>query len=90
MTEDEEEYLYKLQGRVLACEELQRRLINMVALLIGPSDPLKVIGQMEKATMAGLQNIERDIGDEADLIWSTMADHIRDRFGTAKAAVEGH
>ena len=86
MTDEEETYLYQMQGRILACEEMQRRLINLMALILNPSDPASQIAAIERGTMASLQNIEREIGENEDLIWDSMVASLRRQFTNARAA----
>lgn len=86
MTDEEETYLYQMQGRILACEEMQRRLINLMALILNPSDPASQVAAIERGTMSSLQNIEREIGENEDLIWDSMVASLRRQFTNARAA----
>jgi hypothetical protein len=88
MTDEEHEYVYTLQGRILATEILLRNLINLLAALTNPGDRTTQVAAMEKAIMSHLQTMERPVGDEADLVWQTMSDTLRRLFEEARRAAE--
>lgn len=75
---------HQLQGRILACEMMQARLLNLLATVFEPDDPASMLGVFERETMAGLQHIDVPIGPEADIVWGTAGEELRQRFAIAR------
>lgn len=81
---DEDAYHYKLQGRVLASEKLLVALLLHYAISVRPDDPVAAIDSLERGLKGGLQHAEFEPGEEADLIWETMAEALDVTIGNAR------
>lgn len=79
---------HELQGRILACEMMQARILNLLATAYEPESPLAMLDLFERETMAGLQHIEVDIGPEADIVWESAGDSLRLRFEIARGILQ--
>ena len=87
MTDEEVDHLYKLQGRILACEQLNRALLQLFAVSFSKDDPVTMLTQMEKTFMAGLQKMDRPVEEDSDLIWEAMGQSLRNTFAAARRAL---
>ena len=83
MTE-EETYLYKLQGRVLATEKLLVAFLLHYATSTRPDDPVSAINSLEKGLKGGLQHAEFEAGEATDIIWETMGEALEVTINNAR------
>lgn len=81
---------HELQGRVLACEMMQARILNLLATAYEPDNAISMLDLFERETMSGLQHIEVDIGPEADVVWEAAGSALRQRFAIARAILTGN
>ncbi|MER8394942.1 hypothetical protein NKH10_23990 [Mesorhizobium sp. M1340] len=74
----DEEYHASIQGRIIAIELLMRGLL--AAHITQQSEPLVTLSTTRQSFFATLQNLERPIDSEADLIWEKAADALEETF----------
>lgn len=85
MTDDEVDHLYKLQGRILACEQLNRALLQLFAASLDKDDPVEIL--TKKTFMAGLQKMDRPVEEDSDIIWEAMGESLRHTIAAARRAL---
>jgi hypothetical protein len=88
MDEEETEYVYKLQGRIMACEILNTKFLRIIAMMTNPADHLEGFDRVERIIMSGLQKFERPMSEESDLIWEAMSDAMRHTMEQARLGLE--
>jgi len=75
---------YELQGRVLACEIVQRGLLNLMACAYEPHDPVAMLALFERKLIEAMQHMEVPIGPEVDVVWSSAGAAVRQSFVVAR------
>jgi hypothetical protein len=75
-------FLNRLQGRIIALELLMDGvLMNLVRTT---ADPAATLAGVRQAMIAGLQLLERPVGDEEDEIWDFAMQALEMRFGNVE------
>ena len=84
---DPDSFVLALQGRVVALEKLVLTLFSLVVEGVSTDDKVELVREMKAKLLAGLQNVERPIGEQADKVWEAsiqaydvMFDNLENKF----------
>lgn len=82
----DEQWRADVQGRLVAAETI---LTGLLTLNIGTTPaPMKNLEKVRRSFFASLQNMERPIGEEYDLIWEYATKALGNYFDNAAVKIE--